>query len=91
VVDKNRGFKMASDGRLIIKESDDEEERPKPGTKRKRQAEDSGQYYTFFLVSITFLKKLATHPFPHKILVFQKKIIVFIGVFLNVVKKNFLR
>lgn len=43
VVDRNRGFKTATDGRLIIRESDDEEERVKPGTKRKRQGEDSGK------------------------------------------------
>jgi hypothetical protein len=44
VVDRNRGFKTATDGRLIICEEDnDEDERVKPGTKRKRQGEDSGK------------------------------------------------
>jgi hypothetical protein len=43
VVDRNRGFKTATDGRLIICDSDNEEERVKPGTKRKRQGEDSGK------------------------------------------------
>lgn len=43
MVDRNRGFKTASDGRLIINESDDDEVHVKPGKKRKRQGEDSGK------------------------------------------------
>jgi hypothetical protein len=46
-VDKNRGFKTTSDGRLIIKDLGDDDDMPKVGAKRKRAAEDSGVYYLF--------------------------------------------